>query len=180
MLPVFSLKSARESKLLYRQSIRVRTIVTTHMPRSLKVISRRLAHCPFYSPVGNVHAHARSRAGLETKGGWARAKTTCSRDWRERRGDYIPAYSSGRDQEPWLYIHTHTRIQIKKERKCGRWFTNLHPPLYFMLIGYDYIWENYVEFSPQRDFLRLILEWNVRNGWLFNRSFKHDSARTEN
>lgn len=38
------------------------------------------------------------------------------------------------------------------------------PPLYFMLIGYDYIWENYVEFSPQRDFLRLILEWNVRNG----------------
>lgn len=119
------------------------------MSRSLKVISHRLAHCPFYSPIGVVHAHARTRAELETKGGRARAKTTCSGDWgREAQTIYSTRrrYSRlfERQRSRALTLHTHTQIS-KKERKKKNWqmvhqFTPPETP-YLTLIGYNYIWE---------------------------------------
>ncbi len=111
-----------------------------------------------------MHAHARSRAGLETKGGRARAKITSSRDWRERIQHAAAIFPPIRAAEikslDFTHTHTHTHIQRKKEKSVADGSPIYLPPpgtLYWTLIGYDCIWEYNVEFSPQRVLCDLFL-----------------------
>lgn len=115
----------------------------------LRLFSAVLPHCPLYFPVTAVHAHARTRVELETKGGRARAKTTCSRDWgREARALYSTRrrYSRlfARQRSRALTLHTHTptfqRKKKKKKLKSGRWCTNSPPHPRNPTLNVNWIW----------------------------------------